>query len=112
LYSDQTAFHNHQTQGSFDDNKDMINTKLDSLNPKELTKEEKVNKLLNRIKNEYKQIRDKEIKTERHHDHKLMNSSSREGTECNDEKVLTYRKLLVPNKIDFTTDGSGYQPKK
>jgi len=83
----------------------MSNPKIDLTNPPELTKEEKVNRLLNRIKNEYKQIRDKEIKTER--DQKLLTSSSRDGTELNDEKIFTYRKLLVPNKIDFTTDGSG-----
>lgn len=71
-----------------------------------MTKEEKVNRLLNRIKKEYKQIRDNEIKTERNHEQKVNNSSV-DNTERKDEKIFTYRKLLVPNKIDFTTDGSG-----
>lgn len=54
--------HNYPSKKSYDN---MINTKIELNNPPELTKEEKVNRLLNRIKNEYKQIRDKEIKTER-----------------------------------------------
>jgi len=39
-----------------------------------------------------------------------MNTSmqNKSKSDIKNEKVFIYKKLLVPNKIDFTTDGSGY----
>lgn len=55
-------------------------------------------------------MRDNETKTERGIEYMTVSSHvgmNKNNIESKDEKTFIYKKLLVPNKINFTTDGSG-----